>query len=175
MSAPQATPGICADARHSATVTQGAPAQTTQGHTVAVHFAPGHPLFADHFPGAPVVPGSCLLDALGRVVAHHYGCPAPVCARNVRFRRFVPPGTHTCVVEPLPDGYRCTILVDGIPAMSGTLLTTALPSAAGIGQDAGSGQDAGRGHGASRGPAAQNGHDTMTSNIGQASAGGVRP
>lgn len=130
---------------------------------MAVHFAPDHPIFADHFPGAPVVPGSCLLDALGRMVAQHYGCLAPVNARNVRFRRFVPPGTHTCVVEPLPDGYRCTILVNDTPAMTGTLLTTAPPPAAGMGQNAGNG------------PAVQDGHDAMTSSIGHATADGVRP
>jgi 3-hydroxymyristoyl/3-hydroxydecanoyl-(acyl carrier protein) dehydratase len=28
----------------------------------ALHFAPDHPAFAGHFPGAPIVPGALLLD-----------------------------------------------------------------------------------------------------------------
>lgn len=30
-------------------------------HTVALHIAPGHPAFAGHFPGRPLLPGVALL------------------------------------------------------------------------------------------------------------------
>ena len=63
---------------------------------------PGHaPLLADHFPGAPRVPGSCLLDAM----------------RRARFRHFVLPDSDLlCRMEPedrgdaLPSEVRCRLL-----------------------------------------------------------------
>ena len=69
---------------------------------------PGHaPLLADHFPGAPRVPGSCLLEAMRRAVEEAFP-PCAVCAvRRARFRRFVLPDRDVlCRIDPrfvLPD------------------------------------------------------------------------
>lgn len=60
-------------------------------------------LHEEHFPGAPCVPGSCLLEAVRRAAVQAFGCPV-LCMAQARFRHFVPPG---CVCRlrwkaPLP-------------------------------------------------------------------------
>lgn len=65
-------------------------------------------LHEEHFPCAPCVPGSCLLEAVRRAAATAFGRPV-ICMAQARFRQFVPPG---CVCRLLwkqpaagrPDG-----------------------------------------------------------------------
>lgn len=79
---------------------------------------PGHaPLLADHFPGAPRVPGSCLLEAMRRAVEEAFP-PCAVCAVcRARFRRFVLPDRDVlCRMDPgdggdaPPSEVRCRLL-----------------------------------------------------------------
>ena len=75
---------------------------------------PGHaPLLADHFPGAPRVPGSCLLEAMRRAVPSR----RVRAVRRARFRHFVLPDSDLlCRMEPedrgdaLPSEVRCRLL-----------------------------------------------------------------
>lgn len=79
-----------------------------------VSFDPALPLFQDHFPAFPVVPGVLLLESLAQLSGKLIGLtvrqergdwPFPVLSmmNAVKFRRFVPPGTvlqlHTELVE----------------------------------------------------------------------------
>lgn len=48
-------------------------------------------LHEEHFPGAPCVPGSCLLEAVRRAAVQAFGRPV-ICMAQARFRQFVPPG-----------------------------------------------------------------------------------
>ncbi|MCK6507395.1 hypothetical protein L6R53_29195 [Myxococcota bacterium] len=68
-----------------------------------VTFDPGLPLFEDHFPGFPVVPGVLLLESLAQLSGKLIGYsvrlargdwPFPVISmmNGVKFRRFVRPG-----------------------------------------------------------------------------------
>jgi len=84
--------------------------------------APDHPVFAGHFPDAPLVPGSMLLD----LVLRAWGMPV---ARvpEVKFLKPVLPG-ETVVVHFTPaergGGLRFVCEVEGHPVCSGILLAT---------------------------------------------------
>ena len=68
--------------------------------------------FQDHFPGFPVVPGVLLMESLAQLagkmigysVLHNRGdWPFPILTmmNNVKFRKFVPPGTEITLVAEL--------------------------------------------------------------------------
>lgn len=58
---------------------------------VPLRFPGGAALLADHFPGAPRVPGSCLLEAMRRSVEEAFAPCRVRAVRRARFRRFVLP------------------------------------------------------------------------------------
>lgn len=58
-------------------------------------------LHEDHFPGAPCVPGSCLLEAVRRAALLAFGRPV-TCMAQARFRHFVPPGSVCRLLWKLP-------------------------------------------------------------------------
>lgn len=76
---------------------------------------PGLPLFAGHFPGAPVFPGSCTAEALAQAVdilllrEERYAGKEPLLAgiRKASFHRRVSPGEtlilHVCILEERPE------------------------------------------------------------------------
>lgn len=99
-------------------------------HESLFRFPAEHPLFADHFPGAPVVPGSLLLRAFMEE-AHRTWPEASITAvRSFRFRHFVTPGEHPVRMQRTPEGIRCTLLnAQGAQLVTGTLvLATSLRS-----------------------------------------------
>ena len=64
-------------------------------------------LHEEHFPGAPCVPGSCLLEAVRRAARQAFGHPV-ICMEQARFRHFVPPGS---VCRLLWDRYHLPLLI----------------------------------------------------------------
>jgi len=92
--------------------------------SAALPIAAGHPAFAGHFPGAPVLPGVVLLDEAIRAVELADG-GAPRCWRvtSVKFLRAVVPGEAlTLRQERLPGGaVRFTVLSAGQAVATGAL------------------------------------------------------
>ena len=75
-------------------------------------YDPSEEFFQDHFPGFPVVPGVLLMESLAQLagkmigysVLHNRGdWPFPILTmmNNVKFRKFVPPGTEITLVAEL--------------------------------------------------------------------------
>ncbi len=62
-------------------------------------FPPDLPLFAEHFPGAPCVPGSLVVEALRLEAKRHFPTLRVTEASRFRFRRFLMPGSHPYVLE----------------------------------------------------------------------------
>lgn len=57
-----------------------------------LHFDASLPLFREHFPGAPRVPGSLIMAALAEEARRLFPELAPVRAERFRFRSFLTPG-----------------------------------------------------------------------------------
>lgn len=75
-------------------------------------YAPEEEFFQDHFPGFPVVPGVLIMESLAQLsgkmigysVLHNRGdWPFPILSmmNNVKFRKFVPPGTEITLESQL--------------------------------------------------------------------------
>ncbi len=108
-------------------------------------FDPAHPLFAEHFPGAPVVPGSCIVQAFADEASRWAGGPdfpfagpprpiRPICEiRGFRFRRFVPPGDYAFRMERTGDGLRCSLhALDAEAGEEGCVATPPAPLVTGV-------------------------------------------
>lgn len=84
-------------------------------------FDPEDPIYADHFPGHPVVPGSVIVHAF--MVAGR-GLQDPLSAwsiENFRFRRFVSPGEYSYRIEVAGGRLRCALRDGPSLVATGTL------------------------------------------------------
>lgn len=79
-------------------------------------FDPEAPLYREHFPGNPVVPGTLIIHAFLELLEP----TGPWQPRRFRFLRFVPPGEYRYTVEPVEPGrVRCCLWRDGTAAVRG--------------------------------------------------------
>jgi len=93
----------------------------------------GHPAFAGHFPGVPVLPGVVLLDETLRAVEQaNGGAGRRWTVGAAKFLKPVHPGeTLTLECEPLPNGsMRFAVSSAGRPVANGVLRPAATPRAA---------------------------------------------
>ena len=86
---------------------------------------PGHaPLLADHFPGAPRVPGTLLIEAMRAEAARRFPGWRVTGVRRFRFRRFVEPGAYGYELSLCPEAaaIRCVLLCGDERMAEGSLL-----------------------------------------------------
>lgn len=81
---------------------------------VVLHVPDAAFLHEEHFPGAPCVPGSCLMEAVRKAALQSFGRPV-ICMAQARFRRFVPPGSVCRLIWKLPPSAGPSPDTEGLP------------------------------------------------------------
>lgn len=72
------------------------------------YFDADDPIYRDHFPGCPVVPGSLIVKAFLKIVAQKKIEPTAI--RRFRFKKFVSPGTYAYEMVISTGMIDCTLL-----------------------------------------------------------------
>jgi 3-hydroxyacyl-[acyl-carrier-protein] dehydratase len=87
------------------------------------YFDPDDPIYADHFPGRPVVPGSLIVEAFMTAVRPFLKEPwCIILVENFRFRHFISPGRYAfCVTSKTDGSLQCVLYDDGRTVAAGLL------------------------------------------------------
>jgi 3-hydroxyacyl-[acyl-carrier-protein] dehydratase len=86
------------------------------------HFDPEDPIYADHFPGRPVVPGSLIISAFMTAARPAMERQREYFVENFRFRRFISPGRYAFRIQSKADGcVQCSLYDSGSTVVTGTL------------------------------------------------------
>jgi 3-hydroxyacyl-[acyl-carrier-protein] dehydratase len=97
--------------------------RTPDGYTGTFFFDPDDPLYREHYPGRPVVPGSLIVQAFILAALNHTKSKAYRRVQRFRFKRFVHPGRYVYAMSPTDDGCLVCTLSDGsTPLVTGMLL-----------------------------------------------------
>lgn len=81
-------------------------------HVGVFLFDPADPIYADHFPGRPVVPGSMIIHAFTLAATRAGIIQGRFALERFKFRRFLSPGEYAYEIEVHGSSVRC-ILRDG--------------------------------------------------------------
>lgn len=79
----------------------------------AFYFDPADPIYADHFPGCPVVPGSLIVQAFLKALRNSGMGIRPGRIQDFKFRKFIAPGEYEFLLEKRGDSLRCRLLQPG--------------------------------------------------------------
>src|SRR5512147_2593048 len=82
-------------------------------------FDPEDPIYAEHFPGAPVVPGSVIIQAFMLAAGKMFGGRKARTIRDFKFRKFVTPGEYRYRLEISESGLKCSLFIGNSVAASG--------------------------------------------------------
>lgn len=86
------------------------------------HFDPEDPIYRDHFPGHPVVPGSLIIHAFIEAIDRCMKAEMPHVATRFRFRRFISPGRYAFRIQRRSDGrMACQLFDKDEPVVTGIL------------------------------------------------------
>jgi 3-hydroxyacyl-[acyl-carrier-protein] dehydratase len=93
----------------------------TESHRGFFFFDPSDPIYEEHFPGQPIVPGSLIIHAfLDAVRSAGLSGTDPI-LENFRFRRFITPGRYRYTLSMRDGAVRCTLYEDETHVVTGTV------------------------------------------------------
>lgn len=80
---------------------------TDHGIQALVTIDPKDAIYKAHFPGHPVTPGVCLIQAVSELMEQHYGRKLMICnLKNVRFLSAIIPDKTQTVLFDIQCGYQ---------------------------------------------------------------------
>lgn len=84
------------------------------------YFDPEDRIYADHFPGRAIVPGSLIVHAFLEEAGKGEEFNSSHClAENFTFREFITPGTYSFSIETRADRLRCRLYHKGKIVVTG--------------------------------------------------------
>ncbi len=86
-------------------------------------FDPEDPIYRDHFPGHPVVPGSFIVWAFARALEKRGHAPENIRLDQFRFKRFISPGSYPYRIAASDSGIKCTLFHNDQTVATGTIRT----------------------------------------------------
>jgi len=90
--------------------------------TGEVVFDPADRIYADHFPGNPVAPGTLIVKAFLEAARRIEPQRRPVSVEKVRFLRFIPPGQYSFRVNHRGDRLDCELFDSDHTLATGTVI-----------------------------------------------------
>ncbi len=72
-------------------------------------FDPNDPIYRDHFPGNPVVPGSMIIHAFFEAIKNAGFDPDYLSAKNFKFKQFLKPGDYRYSLESEKNKIICRL------------------------------------------------------------------
>lgn len=88
-----------------------------------IFFDPKDPLYLEHFPGNPVVPGSLVISGLyNESVKWELPVKTPMAIKDFKFKKFLKPGKYKYELNSEVSGVRCTIHKEGVIFATGVIL-----------------------------------------------------
>ncbi len=81
------------------------------------YFDPSDRIYADHFPGRPVVPGSLIIHAFMKALKEEGLNEAQCIIEDFRFREFVSPGEYPFNIEIDQNKMKCRLFRSSSDAM----------------------------------------------------------
>jgi 3-hydroxyacyl-[acyl-carrier-protein] dehydratase len=84
-------------------------------------FDPTDKIYADHFPGNPVVPGSLIVHAFMEASKKMGFSGKGYAIESFRFKHFISPGEYPFNIQVSSDGLRCELYQNDRTVVTGTL------------------------------------------------------
>jgi len=82
---------------------------------------PADPIYRDHFPDRPVVPGSLIVEAFLRIARAVGFLDRGIVIENFRFREFLVPGVYDYRIEIQDDTLQCSLSSQNRKLVTGSL------------------------------------------------------
>jgi len=81
------------------------------------YFDPSDKIYAEHFPGNPVVPGSLIIHAFLKALKENAINEDHHIIENFRFKEFISPGEYNFDIEICKDQMKCRLFRSSSDAM----------------------------------------------------------
>lgn len=94
----------------------------TQNLTGLFFFDPADKIYAEHFPGNPVVPGSIIINAFIKALAKHKIESSNYTVKNFRFKKFISPGEYRYTISTGSSKNSCRLFHNDKAAVTGEIL-----------------------------------------------------